>query len=381
MKDETAQKVIALAYKDGVAGATEPTGVKLLGADEIESKPIRWLWMGWLARGKLHILAGSPGTGKTTIALSLAACISASLTFPNGQKAEPGKVVIWSGEDDPGDTLKPRLIAAGADLSQIQFVGPVIDYDPDSRVNRAFPFDPARDVEKLAVALAAMDDLALIVIDPIVSAVSGDSHKNAETRRNLAPLVELAVRKDAVLLGITHYTKGTQGREPLERVTGSLAFGAMARLVLATVKQRQEETDETEPNFLLARVKSNIGKDGGGFVYQFEQVEIEGQIIANRINWGEAMDGDPRAMIAAAEADPEDEGNDAATFLSDFLRDEPRQAKDIFHEGRAAGYSPDQLKRAKRKAHVKSEKDGAGAWYWRLRGADSPAREGKDVPF
>lgn len=380
MKDETAQKVVALAYKDGTAGAAVPTGVKLLSADEIESKPIRWLWSGWLARGKLHILAGSPGTGKTTIALSLAACISAGLTFPNGQKSVPGKVVIWSGEDDPGDTLKPRLIAAGADLTQIRFVGPVVEYDFDKKANCSSPFDPARDVEKLALALAETDDLALIVIDPIVSAVSGDSHKNAETRRSLAPLVELAARKDAVLLGITHYTKGTQGREPLERVTGSLAFSAMARLVFATVKQRQEEDDETDSNFLLARVKSNIGKDGGGFSYQFEQLEIEGQIIANRINWGEEVDGDPRAMISAAEADPEEEGDDAVDFLRQYLSNGRREVADVLREGNAAGYSRDQLKRAKRKAHVNSKKDGNGPWYWRLRGQDD-AREGGDELF
>jgi hypothetical protein len=381
VNDKNAAALIKLKYEDGDIGAAVETGVKLLSADEIESKPIRWLMLGWLARGKLHILAGSPGTGKTTIALSLAACISAGLTFPNGQKAVPGKVVIWSGEDDPGDTLKPRLIAAGADLSQIQFVGPVIDYSEDKKANCAFPFDPARDVEKLAVALAAMDDLAMIIIDPIVSAVSGDSHKNAETRRSLAPLVELAAKKDAVLLGITHLTKGTQGREPLERVTGSLAFGAMARLVFGTVKQRQPEGEETEPQFTLARLKSNIGKDGGGFKYQFEQVETEGRITANRINWGEAVEGDPRAMIAAAEADPDDEAEGVVNFLRQYLSDGRREANDVYREGIKEGYSRDQLKRAKDKAHVKSEKDSTGPWYWQLRGSVAPPKEGKDVPF
>jgi len=84
-----------------------------------------------------------------------------------------------------------------------------------------------------------MDDLALIIIDSIVAAVGGDSNKNAEVQRGLMPLIKLAEAKNAALLGVSHYSKGTQGRDPLERVTGSLAFGAAARLVFGTVKQRQ----------------------------------------------------------------------------------------------------------------------------------------------
>lgn len=226
--------------------------VDLIRADTLKPEPIRWLWPGWLARGKLHVLAGAPGTGKTTLAMELAACVSAGRALPSGWRPDRGGVLIWSGEDDPADTLAPRLIAAGADLSRIQFVGEV------SEDGQRFPFDPAHDVDKLAASAATIGDVALLIVDPLVSAVAGDSHRNAEVRRGLAPLVDLAAKLDAALLGITHYSKGTAGREPLERVSGSLAFGALARVVLGTVRQEAEGEDAPR-RMLLARAKSNIG--------------------------------------------------------------------------------------------------------------------------
>ncbi|MGH8160643.1 MAG: AAA family ATPase, partial [Gammaproteobacteria bacterium] len=231
------------------ATPTVPAGdVELIDLAGIKPEPIRWIWPGWLARGKVHIIAGAPSTGKTTIALNWGAHVSAGTAFPDGRKPTPGRVLIWSGEDGVKDTLVPRLIAARADMRMIQAIGEVTES------GQRFPFDPAADVPKLGAALAGVDKIAMIVIDPLVSAVSGDSHKNAEVRRSLQPLVELAQRMDAALIGITHYSKGTQGCEPLERVTGSLAFGALARLVFGTVRQKSD--DEAAPSkYLLARVK------------------------------------------------------------------------------------------------------------------------------
>src|SRR5206468_6547517 len=97
-------------------------------------------------------------------------------------------------------------------------------------------------------------------------AVSGDSHKNGETRRALQPLVDLASEACACLLGITHFSKGTSGRDPLERITGSVAFGALPRVVL--VAAREADTLEGAlPRRILARAKANNGPDDGGFYY------------------------------------------------------------------------------------------------------------------
>jgi len=97
-------------------------GVMLVNGADLKPEPIRWLWPQWLALGKLHILAGAAGQGKTTINLAFAATVTTGGRWPDGTRCEPGNVLIWSGEDDPADTLLPRLLAMGADRRRVYFV-------------------------------------------------------------------------------------------------------------------------------------------------------------------------------------------------------------------------------------------------------------------
>lgn len=327
--------------------------VELIDAASIKPKATSWLWPDWLARGKLHVYAGAPGTGKTTIAMHMAACVSASKPLPSGWRPARGNVLIWSGEDDPADTLVPRLVAAGADLSRVRFVGDVTEN------GERYPFDPARDVSALATQAALLGNVAMIVVDPLVSAVAGDSHKNAEVRRGLAPLVDLAAKLGAALVGITHYSKGTVGRDPLERVTGSVAFGALARIVCGTV--RQESDDENEKRMMFARAKSNVGPDGGGFMYAVEQVEIDGGISTSRIVWGTAVEGTARELLAEAEQDGQHgEARDAAAWLRDELASGPVPVKDMKRHADEAGFAWRTIQRAMRAVGIESKRGGFG---------------------
>jgi putative DNA primase/helicase len=144
----------------------------------------------------------------------LAATITIGGRWPDGTQAAVGDVVIWSGEDDVKDTLVPRLIAAGADLRRVRFVTSTTG----ERGSRAF--DPSTNMDALSEAIADRPP-ALLIVEPVVSAVACDSHKNAEVRRALQPLVDLAMTRRCAVLGITHLTKGTEGREPVERVVAA----------------------------------------------------------------------------------------------------------------------------------------------------------------
>lgn len=342
--------------------------VELVCASDLKPEPIDWLWDGWLAQGKLHIFGGAPGTGKTTISMGLAATVTIGGRWPDGSKAPAGNVVVWSGEDDPKDTLIPRLVLSGADLSRVFFISEVRKGDE----RRAF--DPARDMEPLRRKLAEIGEVRLLVVDPIVSAISGDSHKNAEVQRGLQPLVDMAGEMDCAVLGITHFSKGTGGRDPVERLTGSIAFGGLARVVLVAAKH-QEVGDDGRAVRLFCRSKSNIGPDDGGFEYDLHQAELGAYpgIFSSCVMWGDAVEGSARALLAEADATG-DEGNagDIKQFLADLLADGPMPSKAIRADAEGAGYAWRTLQRAKRALGIKAVKEGGTIggkgqqWVWRL---------------
>jgi putative DNA primase/helicase len=338
------------------------TSVQLLRGDEVQMRPIPWLWNGYIAKGRLCVLAGRPGTGKTTVALALAATVTTGGRWPDGTRAELGNIAVWSGEDDPADTLAPRLALAGADLSRMHFV------DGVRRAGARDAFDPSRDIEPLRRALADASGCKLLIVDPIVSAVAGDSHKNAEVRRGLQPLCELAGALKCALLGITHLSKATDGRDPTERLTGSLAFGALARTVLMTAKRTAGDGSVTR---LLLRAKNNLGADDGGFEYDIEQGELKGApgVFASRVVWGAAVEGDARELLAEAEStgDPDGHGADAEEFLREVLRDGPAPTHQVKADASGAGIAWRTVERAKKRLGVVVEKRGMkGGWAWRM---------------
>ncbi|MCE1194228.1 MAG: AAA family ATPase [Acidovorax sp.] len=328
------------------------------GAD-LNPTPIRWLWPGWLALGKLHILAGAPGQGKTTIALAMATTVTLGGSWPDGERSTLGNVLIWSGEDDPADTLLPRLLAMGADRQRCHFIKGT--RGEDGSIN---PFDPATDLPGLHDAIQAIGGISLLIVDPVVSAVTGDSHKNTEVRRALQPLVDMADACNCAVLGITHFAKGGQGGDPAQRVVGSVAFTAVARVVMVAAKVQGEEGQDTR---VLARGKSNIGPDDGGFEYHLEQREPIPGIHASCIAWGKAVEGSARDLLTNPDDEVDTEAQDAAGFLRGLLTDGPMPAKAVFSDATGAGYSRDQVQRAARKLGVERRKTGMnGGWVWAL---------------
>lgn len=342
-----------------------PDGVVLTCGTDLRPEPVTWLWRNWLGLGKLHILAGPPGQGKTTIAMAVAATVTSAGRWPDGTNCEAGNVLIWSGEDDPKDTLLPRLLAAGADRAKCFFIsGTRIDGEVQ-------PFDPAIDMPRLLAAVKQIGGIKLLIVDPVVSAVTGDSHKNTEVRRALQPLVDLAAACQCALLGITHFSKGGQGSDPSQRVIGSVAFTAVARVVMVAAKVKSEDGQETR---ILARSKSNIGPDDGGFQYHLEQVEVKAfpGIEAARIAWGKSVDGNASVLLTdpnesnAADDEEETSARDSAEdFLKELLKDGPAPTKHVEAEAKAAGISWRTVRRASDALSVKKKKSNGG-WYWSL---------------
>ncbi|MBP0635522.1 AAA family ATPase [Cupriavidus sp. AcVe19-6a] len=336
------------------------SNLELRGAEGITMESIEWLWKDHLAHGKLSILAGDAGTGKTTLALSIAAYLSCGRQWPDGAPmTEPGTIVMWSGEDDIADTLLPRYVAMYGDRSRMCFVGAARDADGHHR-----PFDPASDLPLLAEAISQIPGrVSLLIIDPVVSAVAGDMHKSNDVRRALQPLVDLASSTGVAVIGVTHFTKNSRGSSPLHRVNGSQAFGAVARVVL--VAGKEEDTGRR----ILARAKSNIGTDTGGMAYSIEQTEAAPGIPASFIRWGEQLEGSARELLGVIETDddPEERGalTEAKTFLADLLADGPMAQREVMKNARGAGHSQRTIERAKAHLGVQAKRLD-GVWKWGL---------------
>ena len=233
----------------------DPIGFECLS--DIQTKSIDWIWRGVLARGKVTILTGVAGLGKSLLSLDIAAKITRGGQLPGGTKAPSGRVLLLCAEDDFGDTVKPRLEAAGADTSMI--------VRPDAHIDLASDAD----------ALVGAGDVALIVIDPITSYLDNVNIDRAgEVRPAMEALASVAARMNAAVLAITHPSKVT-GRAAVHAAVGSQAFVAVARLAW-----QLSSDPESSDTALLLPVKANICKGADG-----QKLRIASQGEHPRIEW------------------------------------------------------------------------------------------------
>jgi putative DNA primase/helicase len=212
------------------------------------------------------------------------------------------------------------------------------------------------------------------LIDPLVSVIGGkvDHSNNAGHREKLQPLVNFAKEFDCAVVGITHFTKGTIGKDPIYRVTGSLAFAALARIVMVATKNKQGD-----PERMLLMAKNNLTDRRLHFGYSIigSPLYENPEIIASRVVWGERIEGTARELLAQAEDDGDDDdgrrhggAQDAVRFLASALARGERPQTEIAKEAELLGISKDQLDRASYKLDISKRKIGlGGGWFWKLR--------------
>jgi hypothetical protein len=344
--------------------AHDQVKIEIICAKDIKPVAIDWVWETYLARGKLHIIAGKPASGKTTIAIELAAIISRGGNFPDGSMAQQGNILVWSSEDDTNDTLVPRFEAAGADMSRVHFVG---------KASGGFgsrPFDPSLDMKLLHTAVKAIGDVSLLIVDPIVSVVKGDTNSNSDTRKALMTIVYFAALTKCAVIGITHFTKGTAGGDPVERITGSISFGAVTRI--AFIAAKSDHNDGKNAKRVLTRAKSSFGPDGDGFYYEIQNTILPGdeKISTSKVVWLGDAKGSARQLLSQTETPPVNKKtaiDDAANFLTESLQFGPIESNVIVDWAKAKGISIATLNRAKQNLGVESKRlNGSDKWSWVL---------------
>ncbi len=239
----------------------------------MESKPIDWIWPDMLAGGKLHLIAGKGGRGKTTLLLNIAATVSKGGTFPCGHAAPQGRVLILSGEDGAEDTILPRLKLAEADSERCEILDPLL--------GEAF-FEVREHLQALEQTIVDRTDVRLLIFDPITAFI-GDAENNSPTvvRSVLARLSMMAERTGIAVACISHMRKGKDG-EVDERVLGSGAWVHACRIVLGVT-----ETDEH--GLILGKLKTNISPREGVFPFELEPIDHPICKTIMRVRWGSPL--------------------------------------------------------------------------------------------
>ena len=329
---------------------------------DVESKPISWLWLGRFALGRLGIIAGHPGLGKSQFTAMLAATVSTGGAWPNGEGNAPiGQVVMLSCEDDIADTIRPRLEAAGADLTKVHVLEAIVEKKGGRRV-----FSLKRDIEHMRQVLDQLETVFLVVIDPVTAYLDGsDSHNTADVRAALAPLQDLAMEGNFALVVVSHLNKSGGGGQAINAVTGSGAFVAASRASFLIAS----DPDDQDRRLFLS-IKNNLAKPPGlAFHIQSRTVsnEIEAPLLvfehgAVATTADEALTGEASNDTGARAID------DATSFLIRELRDGPQPQKELVEHAEVELISLKTLRNAKKKLGVVAEKAKGknSGWLWRL---------------
>ncbi|MBN1809422.1 MAG: AAA family ATPase [Planctomycetes bacterium] len=355
--------VQAVWREELAARAASVPGPVLVNLADVQPEPIRWLWPGRIALGKLTLLCGDPGLGKSFVTLDLAARVSSGKCWPDLPilPNPPGGVVLLSAEDDLADTIRPRLDAAGADPTRVVAIQAVRKMQPMGQQREDY-FDLTEDLPALETAIERTADCRLVVIDPLTAYLGKtDSHKNAEVRAVLAKLFDLATRRKTAVLAVTHLNKAG-GLPAIYRAMGSLAFVAAARAVWAVVR---DENDETGRRRLFVPVKNNLGADESGLAYSLETTDG-----AARVAW-EAMPVDMRADDALGGGQAASAREDARQFVVETLTANGGEmpSDELTEAAKANGISERTFRRARKAvAEVYKEKGKGGQWRCRLKG-------------
>lgn len=357
----------ATADKSTQAAAAGGRQLKLTAASDIEMRPVKWVWEDRVPRGCLTLLAGREGIGKSTLAYQLAADLTRG-TLPGAFLRRPRAVMVAATEDSWSHTIVPRLTAAGADLGLVVKVE--VTTSTGGEAELILPVDLGA-VEDAVREL----DAGLILLDPIMSRLSAslDTHKDSEVRLALEPLVKLADRTQASVLGLIHVNKSTS-TDPLTMIMGSRAFAAVSRAVLFAV------LDPDDSNIrLLGQPKNNLGRtDLPTLCFTIEGVQVaetdEGAVRTGRLAWmGESSRSISDALERTAEGfDRRSNVDEAGDWLVDYLgiNEGSAPSADIKRVGGAAGHREDALKKAARRLGVQVKNEGfPRTTIWSLSGS------------
>ena len=311
--------------------------MKIYSFDEIAEEEIGWLWKPYIPLGKITVIQGDPGNGKTTLGLAIAALISKRLQMPTGD-APPctGNVIYQSGEDNPRDTIKPRLVAGGADCSKISFI------EADGNLSPQM-------LEEAIMGTGAK----YVVLDPLQAFLS--DKQDISSTKNMRPMLRelgnIAARSGAAIVIIGHMNKVERSKS-IYRGLGSIDITAVARSVLLVGKRKSDPHTR-----FMTQIKNNLSAFGKAISFTIGdggEVEFLGECdVSEEDLLSSAMQRQSKHEIAAQ-------------LISTMLATEDRKSNDIYDACLSAGISSSTMQDVKKKLGIKSVHK-IDDWYWTAR--------------
>ena len=311
--------------------------LKIIVMDTIEREEIKWLWKPYIPYGKITIVQGDPGEGKTSLILKLASELSLGRCFGEDELREPINIIYQTAEDGLADTVKPRLEDSGADCKRIM----VIDDSEDSLSMNDVRIEAA--IRTTGAKLLILDPLQAYLGDKV------DINRANETRDITKRLGTIAEKTGCAVVLIGHMNKGS-GAKAAYRGIGSIDFFAIARSVLLVARVPENSNIRA-----LAQIKNNLEKEGSTVAFEIKD---------NIFNWIGEYDISIEELLSGFS-----QGNKslkAESFLKDLLTEEDSYpASEIFAKGKTLGISKRTLENSKQELGIKSIRVGTG-WHWKL---------------
>jgi len=323
----TREQLMSMVDDIGQVFATGQNRSQIISFGEIASEPVDWLWRNRIACGKITVLDGDPGGGKSLVTIDIAARLSTGLPFPGEtERRPPCSVVMLNAEDGEADTIRPRLEAAGADVSLVYTIKP-------NAGSAAGPVSIPKDIERLREAVAE-SKARLLVIDPIMAFLSTGicAHKDQDVRLALHPLKRLAESAGIAVILVRHLNK-VAGPNPLYRGGGSIGIIAAARIGMVIANDPDNANRR-----VLAVSKINVGRFPASLSFAVN-VAASGAPV---IEWQGESPHTAQDLLAPVNHEFQSQLSAAKEFLLEVL---PASALDIQAQAKENGIAKATLRR------------------------------------